>query len=330
MDGRLQNELRIDEQINKMLKILPTYVTEWNGNMKASKKTASTRRIYIRYITNYIESINKNMKAVVPGDFTEKSVETFLISIQTKKDKNGNITYTSDSYQQVMWSCLKAFFDFMIISGYLTQNYVLAVKRPQNHDLDRINEHRVLLTENDFKQLINEVNKTRNPVRRARNKAMLLVLMNTGMRESAMISLMPDNIDFQNKMLYVIDKGNKRHQYVLTDDTVDALRDWMSVRNKMCRHDINVNNIFISHEGNQMAPEVVYTWLRKLSKKAIGRAISPHKIRSGLCSILYSETHDIEFVRRAIGHANVSTTQRYIVTNGSEKKKASDIIGKII
>ncbi|MEE3416989.1 MAG: site-specific integrase, partial [Prevotella sp.] len=58
--------------------------------------------------------------------------------------------------------------------------------------------------------------------------------------------------------------------------------------------------------------------------------LSPHKLRSGFCSIMYSKTHDIEFVRRAVGHSNVATTQRYIVTNKDEKKKSAEIMESIL
>ena len=54
--------------------------------------------------------------------------------------------------------------------------------------------------------------------------------------------------------------------------------------------------------------------------------VSPHKIRAGVASILYEETKDIEFVRRAIGHTNVATTQRYIRTENKEREKASKLL----
>ena len=66
--------------------------------------------------------------------------------------------------------------------------------------------------------------------------------------------------------------------------------------------------------------------VRKYSKIGLGYEISPHKLRSGYCSILYNKTGDIEFVRRAVGHSRVDTTQRYIVTKGSEKEKAAEIM----
>ena len=59
------------------------------------------------------------------------------------------------------------------------------------------------------------------------------------------------------------------------------------------------------------------------------RELSPHKIRGGDVSILYKETGDAEFCRRAVGHSNIATTQRYITTGGEEKKRAAEIMSFI-
>ena len=47
--------------------------------------------------------------------------------------------------------------------------------------------------------------------------------------------------------------------------------------------------------------------------EGLGYKISPHSLRTAFCTILYKKTGDIEFVRRAVGHSSIETTQRYIV-----------------
>ena len=78
--------------------------------------------------------------------------------------------------------------------------------------------------------------------------------------------------------------------------------------------------------GGKTLTEIV----QKYTGRALGKPLSPHKLRAGYCSILYNKTHDAEFVRRAVGHANVATTQRYIVTKGNERKKAAEIMASIL
>ena len=66
-----------------------------------------------------------------------------------------------------------------------------------------------------------------------------------------------------------------------------------------------------------------------ITKKALGYEMSPHKLRSGFCSILYKETKDLELVRRIVGHASSITTQRYIVINDDDKEKALKCLERI-
>ena len=73
-----------------------------------------------------------------------------------------------------------------------------------------------------------------------------------------------------------------------------------------------------------------FVMIQKYTEQALGKPLSPHKLRAGFCSILYSKTHDIEFVRRAVGHSNIATTTRYIVTDGSERRKASKLLRDIL
>lgn len=324
MNGRLTNELKIEESINRKLATMPDYVSAWNMNMKASRKSAATRRDYVYKIHSFLTSVNGNSLSVKPSDITEGVVTGYFTSIQTKTS-NGTTVYTSDSYQQTVWSCMYSFLDFLEKRGAVNKNYMKLIARPKNHDLDRINEHRILLGSDDFRRIVTCVDDETNLARRNRDRAILILFMNTGMRKSALANIMLDDIDLDDGSLSIIDKGNKRHVYVLNDSVTAALREWIEVRRYFDKgkHD---DHLFLSSHGNGMSGTAMYDVVAKYTNRALGRRISPHKLRSGYCSILYNATGDIEFVRRAVGHASSQTTQRYIVTNGSEKQKASEIM----
>jgi len=323
LDGRIENEFKIDESIDKMLKDLPDYVSEWNLNLKASRKTASTRKDFIMKIRLFLRSIDSyDTKAILPSAITAKTVTEFFISSQTKMVK-GTRQYTSDSYQQTIWSCLNNFLDFMQKKNYIQDNHIRYITRPSNHDLDRINRDRVLLTAKDFKKIIGQF-EGRHDDMSVRDKAIMLLFMNTGMRKTALANI---NIsDIVDRTILVTDKGNKTHEYLLNDATANAIYDWLQVR---ARQSVDHDHLFVSNRGNKMSGNALYSLVEKYTKAALGKAVSPHKLRSGYCSILYKKTGDIEFVRRAVGHANAATTQRYIVTKGEEKKKAAEIMGSI-
>lgn len=329
MNGRMENEVKTEAKILDMLTDMPEVVGEWFIYLKASDNTMNTCKKYITTIRNFLDSIG-GIKEI-----SYQSVAKYYVDIKTKTCKNGDVVKTSDSYQSVVWSCINNFLEFLVDRGHIKENYIAHVKKPKNHDLDRINKNRVLLTDNDFMKIIKAVNNgvgntyARKEQARMKNRDKLIIVlfMTTGMRKTALTEINVSDIDYDNRIISVTDKGDKVHHYSLTDDMVKYLNSWMCDRKKYASE---TDALFVSKYGNRITGNSVDNLVRKYSKEALGYAISPHKLRAGFCSILYEASGDIEFVRRAVGHSNVSTTQRYVVTNNKEKEKASQIMNSFI
>jgi len=336
MKGRLESEIKIDKTIENMLKNLPIEVTKWNNLMDASRKTPATRRDFVMKIRYFICSLTDNPKKYNFDSLTEEDVIRFMKKIRTKENEVGDIIETSDSYQNTMWCCLNSFFGYLAKEKIIPYNYMQDIKKGRNHDLERINEHRVLLTSRDFKQIIGALDKvSRNQIGRTntynRDKLIILLLMTTGMRETALIEINLEDVHLDTQSLYVIDKGKLPHKYFLESEVCEIIKDYLSDRNEMLFDKSEITDaLFISKYGERISAKGVSNIVKKYTKAALGKELSPHKLRAGFCSILYSKTHDTEFVRRAVGHSNISTTQRYIVTNGDEKRQSASIIGRAI
>lgn len=334
MNGRLENDIRIENKISNLLDKLPAYVAEWNFNLKAGQKTAATRFDYCNKIQKFLQYIDKeNMKEIKLEDINVVNVQQFFIEIQTKKKKDGTIKETSDSYRYTFWYALRNFFDYMVKRHYITENYVDIIDRPQNHDLERINEHRILLTSSDFSKIYEACchdDKVDMWVIR-RNKAIFTLLMTTGMRRTAMMEINVEDVDEVNSRLVIIDKKKKRHVYDLSVKACLILHNWMESRKYVLR-DAHAENdaLFIDEKGQRITQYTLDGIVRRYSKRGLGYEISPHKIRSGCASILYERSHDIEFVRDAIGHSNLITTRRYIVKEKNERKKANNMLSDIL
>lgn len=336
MNGRLENELKIENVTLNTLSTMPNFATEWYYNLKASKKEASSCNDFINKLKRFLLFVNEDIKNIKPKDITLLDIEKYFITIQKKKDKDGKLVYTSGSYQYGTWCALHNFFNFMVNRKYVSENYVEYIERPKNNDLEKINENRILLTKRDFNKIINAVNmgvgsnkaKAHQQRFRSRDLSIIMLFMTTGMRREALSEINIEDLDLYEKKLTVIDKGMKRHMYPLSDKVIDAIKEWVYLRGEINRNGSNA--LFISGNGKRMTGSAIYKLVEKYCDDALGYHISPHKIRSGFCSILYEEKGDIEFVRRAVGHSNISTTQRYIVTDNSEKAEASNFISSFL
>lgn len=328
MSARFENEEKINRKVDSILSDLPDYVSEWNMNMLASDKAASTRRDFVSKIALYLKSINESdPKSVKPEEFNSANVTKFFISTRTHYNKYGKKAPTSDSYQCAVWTSLNIFFKFMKKRGYINENFMEMIDRPANHDLERINRNRVRLTPEDFKAILSSV-KFGNPDYRERDYAILTIFMNTGMRESALMNSEIDDINFEKRTLTIIDKREKTHVYIINDVMMDALKRWLIVRETWLK-DNNERHLFITKNGGGMGVKTIQDVVRKYTEMGIGKALSPHKLRAGVATIIYDKTHDLEFTCKFMGHADASITQRYIVTNGKEREDGAEMLGEI-
>lgn len=332
MQGRIENELKIEKHINELLSDMPAYVKEWYINLKASKKTMASCENYITKIKNFLNYLNPNVKDVSPCDITIDKVELYFISIQTKMDKNGEPVHTSDSYQQTVWFALNNFFTFLKKRNYISENFMESIDKPKNKDLNRIQEERILLTQKDFNKIIRATKKGAGTHRakafqdKLKNRDMLIMLlfMTTGMRKTALSEINIQDINLDTYTLKIVDKGNKTHYYPLGEIVQDYLDLWLIDREDFVENDNDA--LFITTKGDRLTSSSISKLVEKYCEEGLGYKISPHKLRSGFCSILYNKTHDVEFVRRTVGHSNIATTQRYIKTDGDEKERAVKII----
>lgn len=329
MVGRVESELKIETSVENRLKEMPNYVSDWYYNLRASRKTAGTCKTYISKVYDLLNYINNDVNKVKLNDINQRNVTSYFMSIQTKRNEDGELIQTSDSHQQNTWCALNSFFGYLEKSKQININYMTIIEKPKNKDLERINSSRILLTKKDFKQIIKAVESEKNENKKKRDLAIVLIFMTTGMRRAALASINLEDIDLDNNTIVVIDKGNKRHEYIINDSLKIALAEWLSCR-KGYKNANEIDALFISNKGNRISTDSIYDVVEKYCQKGLGKKVSPHKLRAGFCSILYEKTGDIEFVRRCVGHSMSATTQRYIVTHGKEGEKASEIMDNLI
>lgn len=203
MNGRLENDLKREKIIKGKLVSMPDYVKKWDAYLAASEKSTTTRRDYIYKIASFLRYINKDINHVKVTDFTKLNVDSYLATLSTVTDRNGNIRKSSDSFKQTVWSCLNNFFEFLIEYGYISEKPINMKKKPKNNDLSRINSNRILLDKYDFQDILEAVEngagswkaKTRQLKWKDRDLSIILLFMTTGMRETALSEINLSDIE---------------------------------------------------------------------------------------------------------------------------------------
>ena len=159
---------------------------------------------------------------------------------------------------------------------------------------------------------------------------MILMFVNTGMRESALSEINVEDINMETGELTVIDKRHKTHKYNLfkSEKLKETLEIWLKERRGILKEK-RCEALFISSRNKRLEPGTIINLVYKYTEPVLGVRISPHKLRAAFCTMLYEETNDIELVRDAVGHSSSLTTQKYVVKRESAKEKAANIMAEL-
>lgn len=140
----------------------------------------------------------------------------------------------------------------------------------------------------------------------AREKAIIAVFLNTGIRVAELINITLEEYINNPRELTLLTKRNKYRKVYLNDDTVALIDEYIACRKDGC------DNLFVSNQGTPLSEISLNRTWQKLAKKAdIGKHVTNHSFRSTFVTTLARE-HGIMIASQAVGHANISTTKIYI------------------
>lgn len=164
----------------------------------------------------------------------------------------------------------------------------------------------IVLDPGECQRLIKQPN--RRYLTGLRNKAIIQVILNMGLRVSEITDLRPGSINLSNQKLRIVSgKGGKDRDLIIPAGIEDILRQWKGRKPKGTKY------FFTTLKGNKLSTRYLCEMVKRYSKKAgITKNISPHTLRHTYATEYYRQTKDIETLRRILGHADISTTTIYI------------------
>ena len=145
----------------------------------------------------------------------------------------------------------------------------------------------------------------------ARNKAMIALMLDSGLRQSEVAGLTMENLDFERKRLKVTGKGAKDRYVPLGRFSADMLRKYLSVR------PYNLPVVFLSVHGQPISCGAIKSMTGDMQKR-LPFEFSSHKLRHNfatnyLVDQYYQYGHmDVYQLMSIMGHEDISTTKRYL------------------
>ena len=153
-----------------------------------------------------------------------------------------------------------------------------------------------------------------------RDKLILHMLYETGMRRSELANLKPESIDFSGKTIKVLGKGNKERYIPVEDELLRNIERYLTLKEK--EHPGNAN-LFITKHGCGITANNVYNIVKKyMSTLSNAERISPHIFRHTFATHMLNEGANIDAIKELLGHANLNATEIYTHNTREHLKEA--------
>jgi integrase/recombinase XerD len=210
-------------------------------------------------------------------------------------------------------AAVRSYFRHQQVIGARHDNPAAAVSTPRRtRTLPRT------LSADESERLIEAANGT--TPRALRDRALVELMYGAGLRVSETVGLARTSVDIDARIVRVLGKGDNERIVPLGRPAAESVRRYLALGRPHldCRHR---PDLFLNARGGALTRAGAFLILRKLAEKAglePGR-VHPHLLRHSFATHLLEGGADLRSVQEMLGHADLSTTERY--THVSDRRR---------
>ena len=321
------------EKIDRLESRLPEFVSRFiNARMKLQE---STKAEYISDLNIFFDWFHDNKKYVRDKEIEDITLDDFakitpddLQSYMYYLSK-GSISDYNNNRNSIARKLipLNGLFKYYMVRGKLQLKPVEMVERPKEPKtkgqawLNTDDIAKILRTIENNDGNMSERTKKMRSHRTERDYTIIRLMAETGIRISECVGLDLDHINFEEKRITVTRKGGHPDLVYISDNLAELLHDYITGYRAELDIPEGENALFISNRGTRMTARNIQIMVKSYGEAAgiYDKKISPHKLRKAYGTALYNKSGgDIEMVKDVLGHESISTTTRYIDTEGDK------------
>ena len=151
-----------------------------------------------------------------------------------------------------------------------------------------------------------------------RDAAWLELLYASGLRISELVGIDIDDLELRSRLVKVRGKGSKERIVPFGKKAETAVRAYLAVRGELVR-DSDADAVFLNYRGERITTRSVRRLFEGYVRDAALRTgVSPHTLRHSFATHLLNAGADLRGIQELLGHASLSTTQKYTHLNDGQ------------
>ena len=213
-------------------------------------------------------------------------------------------------------STLRSFYRFLRIKGITDKSPVQGIKGPKNKKpLPQF------VKESDMDKLLDdETIDLGEGFMGVRNRTVIAVFYETGMRMAELIGLDDRDIDFGTHTIKVTGKRDKQRFIPFGNDLEKRLYEYLEARTHAFGE--TGGAFFVNQKGERIPRHQVYLLVKDaLSKVSDVSKKSPHVLRHTFATSMLNHDAELGAVKELLGHNSLQTTEIYVHTTFQELKE---------
>jgi integrase/recombinase XerC len=296
--------------------------------------SAHTVRAYDSDLSQYLAFLAAHVKRrqtdLTAGDLDHLNARAFLADLNHR----GNSKATAAR----KLSAIRAFGRYLRREGVIEGDPAALVGAPKREQ--RIPAH---LAVDEMSTLLDQPN-TSTPLGK-RDKAILELFYASGLRLSELTGLDVEDLNLSGRVVRVLGKGRKERIVPFNEPAARSLRAWLAAREQFVEPAADASRakpgnpnrarrttgsdprsarrhrqpLFLNYRGGRLSTRSVDMLVRRYVAACSTRdGISPHALRHSFATHLLEAGADLRAIQELLGHARLSTTQRYTHVNAAQ------------
>jgi integrase/recombinase XerD len=249
------------------------------------------------------------------ADITADDVRAFL----------GSLTHLSAKTLLNHHTSLSALWTWTIAEQIVDQHIVREVQPPKPEKREI-----VPYTEHDFRAMLAACDRTQSYTRPGkaqcsntrptalRDQAILLLLVDTGLRASELCTLRTHHLDLKNHRLLVMGKGSKERTLQFSPSTAQRLWRYLATRKDLRDRDF----LFVSGKGQPLSRYALRRLLVRTGQRAGVAGVNVHRFRHTFAIQFLRNCGNIYALQRMLGHETLDMVNRYLKIVQADIKEA--------
>lgn len=278
-------------------------------HVRYAEKTARGYLTVLRQHLAWLVSRGLTLLTVRSQDLA--AYQTALVALR----KADGRPYSSDHQMQHV-TVLRSFYGFLCRRGFLLTNPTGLLEYP------KVENHlpRSILSKDEARKII-EAPDTRSPLG-LRDRAILETFYATGIRAGELANLKLSEVDTEDRLLRVLlGKGRKDRNVPLTRPAAEAIEEYLLRGRPRMRGARGSSLLFLAERGGRIYNDALNALIASWARKAgIERHATCHTFRHSAATHLLKGGADIRHIQKLLGHASLSSTERYTRVEISDLK----------